>query len=86
MSEKPTRFPENQTVPVIDTKGLDPKLAQILAEAPEGVNTGVGCTKRPEPTAIYNKAQCEHYIGLNDLDGKMGGVGIVAPSYLLLGL
>ena len=77
MSEEPTRYPEKQTVPAIDTKGLDPRLSQLLAEAPKGVNTGVGCTKRPEPTGIYNKAQCEHYIGLDDLDGKMGGVGIV---------
>ena len=77
MSEEPTRYPEKQTVPAIDTKGLDPRLSQLLAEAPKGVNTGVGCTKRPEPTGIYNKAQCEHYIGLDDLDGKQGGVGIV---------
>ena len=76
MSE-PTRFKADQKVPVINMKGLDPRLAQILAEAPEGHNTGVGCTKRPEPVGIYNKAECEHFIGLDDLDGKMGGVGIV---------
>jgi|10_taG_2_1085330.scaffolds.fasta_scaffold38102_2 hypothetical protein len=76
MSE-PTRFPEKQTIPAINKKGLNPRLAQILAEAPEGTSTGVGCTKRPEPTGVYNKAECEYVLGLDDLDGKMGGVGIV---------
>lgn len=76
MSE-PTRTQKNKDAPAIRLTGTPASVQEAMAEAPIGSNTGVGNTKRFEPTGIYNKAECEHYIGLDDLDGKMGGVGIV---------
>ncbi len=71
------RAPRNKLKPAIEMFGLDPKKAKLLSEAPKSAHTGVGCTKRHEPTGVYDTAECEHFIGLNDLDGFRGGVGIV---------
>ena len=62
MTEK-KRIQKNKAKPALDFKGLDPDKANLLARTPAGGNSGVGCTKRIEPTGIYDQAECEYYIG-----------------------